>query len=63
MRRACEPQDGFGNFLALISGECQQSFTMVNGGWFPVSQGFYSWNVDAIVPVAMVRLHPLEPPA
>jgi predicted acetyltransferase len=49
-------QDGFENFLALIFGECQQSFTMVNAGWFPGSKGFYSWNGTSFVPVGMVRL-------
>jgi hypothetical protein len=56
MWHAEPPQDGFENFLALIFGECQQSFTMVNAAWFRVSQGFYSWNIASFVPVCMVRL-------
>src|SRR4249919_2629265 len=56
MRHAQPPQDGSEIFLALIFGECQQSFTMVNAAWFPVSQGFYSWNGTSFVPVCMVRL-------
>ena len=50
------PQDGSENFLALIFEECQQSFTTVNAAWFPVSQGFYSWNGASFVPVCMMRL-------
>jgi len=55
------PQDGVGNFLALIFVECQQSFKMVNAVRFPACPGFYSWNGGPPVPVCPMRFRPSEP--
>src|ERR1041385_5681779 len=55
------PQDGSGNFLALIFEECQHSFKMVNAARFPGMPGIYSWNVRQEVPVSPMRFRQSAP--